>query len=71
MRVSIRVLALDGCAKETAIERREAAVDSGAADRQRADSTRRLAELQASGASIDRLSHDEIVDAMPFELAGA
>jgi CelD/BcsL family acetyltransferase involved in cellulose biosynthesis len=65
-----QVTAQRNLAKEAATDRRVPAVDSGAADRQRGDSTRLLAELRASGAPIDRLSHGELVDAMPFAVTG-
>jgi CelD/BcsL family acetyltransferase involved in cellulose biosynthesis len=51
-------------AKGTATHRRDAA-----AGLPRADATSLLANLQASGVAIDRLTHGELVDAMPFAVA--
>jgi hypothetical protein len=57
-------------AKEKASCRRDTTVDIGATDRRRTDSTRLLAELQASGTPIYRRSHSELVDTMPLAVTG-
>jgi hypothetical protein len=58
-------------AREAAAGRRDAARGSHPweADRQRADSTRLIAELSASGMPIDCMSHQDLVAAMPFAAA--